>query len=218
LKPVDLELREVNMIVTNYTAEDLKKLPLRAIVALAARCARRVERLALLPVDHPENDRCRSVAARAIGLAEDFAKGMPCSSLETAVQDVEAARAAAKGDFVPDTAMGSIVLMARAAANAAHALDLYREAAASRKVGSTKPDPLGHLADAAADVAARDAFTAAFESVTADGHSDSVTKSAIDDYKSLLLLDLGIYPEEGKPIDPSSEGPLGPLEAGGSIW
>ena len=31
------------MIVTNYTPEDLKKLPLRAIVALAARCARRVE-------------------------------------------------------------------------------------------------------------------------------------------------------------------------------
>ena len=33
------------MINTQYTTEDLKKLPLRAIVAFAARCARRVESL-----------------------------------------------------------------------------------------------------------------------------------------------------------------------------
>ena len=74
------------MIVTNYTPEDLKKLPLRAIVALAARCARRVEHLALLPEDHPESERCRAAVASAIRLAEDFAKGSPCSSLESVVR------------------------------------------------------------------------------------------------------------------------------------
>ena len=42
------------MIVTNYTPEDLKKLPLRAIVALSYRCARRVEHLAVPENDDPE--------------------------------------------------------------------------------------------------------------------------------------------------------------------
>jgi len=41
----------MNMIVPNYTPEDLQKLPLRAIVALSARCARRVEHRALVPDD-----------------------------------------------------------------------------------------------------------------------------------------------------------------------
>jgi hypothetical protein len=35
------------MFVTNYTPEDLNKLPLRAIVALIARCARKLLRLDL---------------------------------------------------------------------------------------------------------------------------------------------------------------------------
>ena len=65
------------MIVTNYTPEDLKKLPLRAIVALSARCARRVQHLALLPEDHPESERCAAAVASAIRLAEDFAKARP---------------------------------------------------------------------------------------------------------------------------------------------
>ena len=42
------------MIVPNISTEDLEKLPLRAIVALAARCARRVESLSLLPDGHPD--------------------------------------------------------------------------------------------------------------------------------------------------------------------
>ena len=104
------------MIVTNYT-EDLKKLPLRAIVALAARCARRVEHLALLPDDHPETDRCRR-PSNAIRLAEDFAKGLPCPSLESVVREVEACRAIAEGEYVRDSAMGAIVMAAHAAATA----------------------------------------------------------------------------------------------------
>src|SRR5262249_46150804 len=90
---------EVNMIVTNYTAEDLKKLPLRAIVALAARCARRAEHLARLPEGHPEHERCRTVASGAIRMVEDFARGLPCASFESVVQEVESARDCAKGDF-----------------------------------------------------------------------------------------------------------------------
>jgi hypothetical protein len=200
------------MIVTNYTAEDLKKLPLRAIVALAVRCARRAEHLARLPDGHPENERCRTVASSAIRMAEDFARGLPCVSLESAVQEVESAREIAKGDFARETALGSIILATRAAANAAHSLQLYSEFAGSHKVGSSNVNPIGHLAELSADVAARDAFTAAFQTVAAEGHSDPIVKAAVDDYKSLLQLELGKYPEAGEPIDPSSKGPLGPIE------
>ena len=89
------------MTITNYTPENLKKLPLRAIVALTVRCARQVEPLALLPGDHPETQRCRAAVANAIRLAEDFAKGLPSSSSASVLQEVEACRAAAEGDGKP---------------------------------------------------------------------------------------------------------------------
>ena len=41
------------MKLPDFTVEHLKALPLRAIVAFAARCARRVEPLAQLPEGHP---------------------------------------------------------------------------------------------------------------------------------------------------------------------
>src|SRR5271165_2127678 len=106
------------MIVTNYTPEDLKKLPLRAIVALAARCAWRVQEQAHLPDDHPQKERCRKAVAGAIGLAEDFAKGLPCPALETVVREVEACRAFVQDDFERDSAVRAAASAARAAATA----------------------------------------------------------------------------------------------------
>src|SRR4051794_32272327 len=108
---------EVNMIATNYTPEDLKKLPLRAIVALAVRCARRVEHMAVLPEDHPENRRCRAAVSAALQVAEDFARGRPCPSLESVVREIEACRAIGEGAFVHDIAMGAAVLASHAAAS-----------------------------------------------------------------------------------------------------
>jgi hypothetical protein len=200
------------MIVTNYTPEDLKKLPLRAIVALCARCARRVEHLSLLPDDHPEIERRQAAVANAILLADDFAKGLPCSFFESVVREVEACRVVAEDDYVRDSAMGAIVMAAHAAATALHALDLRGEREESHLFGAAKPDPLPHLADVTADLAARDAFLAALEAVGAEGHTDSFIKAAVEDYQQLLRLDLGSYPQAGKPIDPSSRGPLGPME------
>jgi hypothetical protein len=199
------------MIVTNYTPEDLKKLPLRAIVALAARCARRVEHLVRLPDAHPVNERCRVATANAIRLAEDFANGSPGSSAENVVREIDECRAISSCDFTGDSALATVVMAARAAANALHAGELCGESAQFRSVGSHKPDPIGHLSDVTADLAARAAFTAAFEAVAAIGHSDSFITAAIDDYEALLRLDLGKYPEAGEPVDPSSKGPLGPL-------
>ncbi len=200
------------MIVTNYTPEDLKKLPLRAIVALSARCARRVERLALLPDDHPDKERRRSAVADAIRLAEDFANGLSPSSLESVVREVEASRAVTEGEFVRDIAMAAVLQTARAVANAQRAIELRSESEKSRSVAAAKSDPLPHLADVAADLAARDAFSAAFEAVGADGHTDAFIKAAIEDYERLLRLELGSYPQAGQPIDTSSKGPLGPQE------
>ena len=74
-----------------------------------------------------------------------------------------------------------------------------------------KANPFPHLADVTADLAARDAFTAAEKAASADGHCDKIVKAAVDDYRNLLQLDLGSYPQAGMAIDPSSTGPLGQL-------
>jgi hypothetical protein len=199
------------MIVTNYSPEDLKKLPLRAIVALSARIARRVEHLALLPDDDPDSKRCRAAVEHAIGLAEAFANGSPCSSVESAVREIEACRAVVQRDFVHDSAIGAVVLAAHAAATALHALDLRSEPEERHLFGTPGLNPMPHLADVTADLATRDAFTAALEAVAAEGHSDPFVNEAIEDYEKLLRLDLGSYPEAGRPIDSSSKGPMGPL-------
>jgi hypothetical protein len=205
------------MINTNYTPEDLKKLPLRAIVALSSRCARRVEHLALLPDDHPEKERCRAAVGAALRVAEDFARGSPCPSLESVVREIEACRAIGEGAFVHDVAMGAVIWASHAAATALHALDMRGEPEEPHLFGAAKPNPFPHLAEVTADLAARDAFTAALEAADAEGHSDTFMKGAIEDYEQLLRLDLGSYPQAGNPIDPSSNGPLGPLEPAESM-
>jgi hypothetical protein len=193
------------LIATNYTPADLKKLPLRAIVALAARCARRVEPQALLPDDHPHRDRCRKAVADAIGLAESFAKGLPCAALEAAVREVDQCRTDAAGDFVRESAMGAAVMAAHAAAAAVHALALRGEPPEPHSLGSAKPSPFPQLAEFTADLAAREAFLAASEAVGALGHTNAFVASAVEDYQKLLRLDLGSFPDAGKPIDLSSK-------------
>jgi hypothetical protein len=199
------------MIVTKYTSEDLKKLPLRAIAAFAARCARRVQDQALLPDDHPENQKRRTAVAAAICLAEDFARNSQCTSCESVIRSVEESRTIAEGEFVRDIAMAAVVQAARAAAAGLRVLQLRSEPEESHMFGAAKPNPFPHLADVTADLAAREAFTAAMEAAAATGHADEFINAGIADYEKLLRLDLGSYPQAGKPIDPSSNGPLGPL-------
>jgi hypothetical protein len=199
------------MIVPNVSTEDLKKLPLRAIVALAARCARRVESLSLLPDGPADTDRYRSAIDRAIRLAEDFARGSPCRDEPTVIRDVEACRATAQGDYVRETAVAAVVFSAHAAAAAMEGLGLRDEPAEVDMMGNRQPNPFPQLANVAADLAARDAFTAAVDAAGAAGHADKFIKGAMEDYQALLKLDLGRYPEAGQPIDPSPAGPLGEL-------
>ena len=199
------------MIVPNISTEDLKKLPLRAIVALAARCARRVEYLSLLPDGHPDRDRCRTAIDGAIRLAEDFARGSPCPAVPIrdpgcrGLSGDRAGRVRARdggrrgrvdgprgrgGDGRPRPA---------------------RRAGGSQPDGHATAEPFPQLANVAADLAARDAFTAAVDAAVAAGFGDEFIKGAMQDYQTLLKLGLGSYPEAGQPIDPSPAGPLGQL-------
>jgi hypothetical protein len=205
------------MIETRYTTDDMKKLPLRAIVALAARCARRVEPLAVLPDDHPETGNIRSAVAEALGVAEDFARGRPCPKIESAVRAIEAGQGAVQGDLTRENAYAAAVRAAHAAATAMDALALRAEPEEKRLVsGDPPPQPFPHLADLSADLAALGAFTAAMDAARAIASTDDFTRSAAEDYRKLLGLKLGQYPEAGQPIDPSPDGPLGPLRSAGS--
>jgi hypothetical protein len=73
-------------------------------------------------------------------------------------------------------------------------LDLRGEPEESHFFGAAKLNPFPHLADVTADLAARDAFMVALEAVGVAGHTNT------------------FIPQAGKPIDPSSKGPLAPLE------
>ena len=199
------------MIVPNVSTEDLKKLPLRAIVALTARCARRVESLSLLPDGHPDMDRCRTAVSAAIRLAEDFARGSSSRDVPTVIRDVEACRAIAQDEYVRDTAVGAVVWASHATAAAMEGLGLRDEPAEVSVMGTRQPNPFPKLANVAADLAARDAFTAAVDAAVAAGFGDEFIKQAMQDYQELLKLGLGRYPEAGEPIDPSPAGPLGEL-------
>ncbi len=203
------------MIETNYSADDLKKLPLRAIVAFAARCARRVERPALPPDDHPDRERIASAIAEALRVAEDFARGRPCPTIEAAVRAVEAGQAAAQGDLTGENAYAAVVRTAHAAACAIHAIAVREEPEEKRLVSGGPPlHSLSHLADLTADLAALGAFTAAVDASEAVASTSDLTTWASEDYRKLLKLGLGHYPEAGQPIDPSPDGPLGPLWPG----
>ncbi len=199
------------MIVPNISTEDLKKLPLRAIVALAARCARRVESLSVLPEGHEHRDRCRTAIDGAIRLAEDFARGSPCPAVPSVIREVEACRAIAQGEYVRDTVFGAVVWAAHAAGAAMEGLSVRDEPPEVGLMGTRLPNPFPQLANVAADLAARDAFTAAVDAAVAAGFGDEFIKGSMQDYQTLLKLRLGLYPDAGQPIDPSPAGPLGKL-------
>jgi hypothetical protein len=202
------------MSQTTFTAEDLKKLPLRAIVAFAVRCARRVEHLAVPPDGHPRQEALRAAIAEGLRVAEDFARGRPCPALEGAVLAIEAGQEAAQGEITRENAYAAVVRAIHAAATAAHAIAEEQEPAEKRLVSGGPPvRPLEHVAQLSADLAALGSFTAARDAAEALRSTDDVTAWAAEDHRRLLELGLGRYPEAGQPIDPSPEGPLGPLRS-----
>jgi hypothetical protein len=207
---VNPNLIEVTMIIPTYTLEDFKKLPLRAIVAFAARCARRVEQIAIPPDDHPEHEQCRLAVRDAIHMAENFARGDSCTSCDSLIPAIESCRETAQGDLVRYNAISAVVQAAYTAATALNAAILEEEPE-ERHLFRPPTRPFAHLADVTAEIAALDAFTAAVDASSAVGYSDGFIKGAVGDYQKLLSLNLGSYPSAGQSIDPSPNGPLGPL-------
>jgi hypothetical protein len=200
------------MLIPEYRIDDLKKLPLRAIVAFAVRCARRVEHLAAVPEEHPESGRLRSAVKDAFAMAEDFVRGRSWTDSEAIVGRMEASQHAARGEFARDRAIASVARAAHAAASARHSLELQAEPPEMHIFGSPNDrGPIARLADITADLAALEAFTAAVDASDALGYLDGFIKGATVDYHRLLDLNLGSYPQAGQPIDLSRKGPLGPL-------
>ncbi len=198
------------MIIPKYTLDDFKKLPLRAIVAFAARCARRVEKLATPPNDHPEHERCELAVRDAIQMADDFARALPCTSCRSVISAIEASRGAARGTLVREDAISAVVQAAHTAETALNAAALLSEPE-ERHLFGPPTRPFDHLADVTAELAALDAFTAAVDASDALRYSDSFIKGAVGDFGRLLSLNLGSFPQAGQPVDPSPTGPLGPL-------
>src|SRR5579871_5510256 len=77
------------------TKEDLKRLPLLAILAFAARCARRVHPLFDLPFDHPERETHLEAVNAAIVFAERVAKWSDIGDADAANLAADSAQRAA---------------------------------------------------------------------------------------------------------------------------
>jgi hypothetical protein len=201
------------MIKTKYTAEDLKKLPLRAIVAFAARCARRVESIAQFPAGHPQQEARRMAIDDAIRLAEDISRDSARASIEPVTRALEATRPISDAGVGCDCAAAAAAAAARTAATVWLVLDRGQgDRDADRWTNTPEARRyLSHLADVTADIVSLDAFTAAVEAANAVAFDETFMRGAIRDYEGLLGLHLGTYPQAGQPIDPSPDGPLGPL-------
>lgn len=200
------------MIATKYTTEDLKKLPLRAIVAFAARCARRVEPIAQLPEGHPQHEARRVAIDDAIRLAEEVASGSECLPIEPTLWALGVTRAFQGAGIGCECAAAAAAAAARTAATVWLVLNPGEE---DRDAGRWTNTPearsyLAHLANVTADIVALDAFTAAVEAANAATFDDAFLRGAVRDYERLLGLHLGAYPQAGRPVDPSPDGPLGP--------
>jgi hypothetical protein len=199
------------MKMANFTLEELKALPLRAIVAFAARCARRVEPLAQLPEGNAQRESRREAVKAALRMAESFAMGTNAPPDESVVAAIDASREAG-GDPANVAAASAIAQTAHAAASA---WQTSAQGAEENKTLGKHPiagRSVGALSQVTADVAAMSAYTAAAEAFLSVGYrNEDFVDSALQDYHNLIRLELGRYPELGAPVDPSPGGPLGPL-------
>ncbi len=177
------------------TEDDLKKLPLLAIVAYAVRCARRAQPI----LDTVPSFAMHGAAVQqAISLAERFCAGKDLNDAPDAAE--RAADAAGRAaDVARSFAGGSAVALAAGAAQAAV------QAAAAVEDFWAQPDSADRVVRAATYAAGR-----AGRAVAAD-RCAAVSTAARDDYDRLSALNLGTYPDLGQPIDPTETGPLGSL-------
>ncbi len=110
----------------------------------------------------------------AIQMAEDFARGLPCTSCESVIRAIEASRDTARGEPARDNAIAAVVQAAYAAATALNAVVMGGEPE-ERHLFGPPTRPFAHLVDVTADIAALDAFTRPWTPPT---RSDTLTISS----------------------------------------
>ncbi len=174
----------------------LKKLPLRALVAYAARCAQRVAPYFSLPAGHPAGYLAEEAVREAVQTSLDFVAGrlqeeQVVVSAEERV--VHALMAVSEGES-PDTRAALSCNAAYAAVNAA-ALALQSVKAPSRATEGSKV------------IAA--VVTAADAALVVD---PDIRHKMIRDYQILCRLNLGRFPDWGRAFDAGEDGTLGPLQ------
>jgi hypothetical protein len=182
------------------TEDDLKKLPLLAIVAYAVRCARRAQ-----PVldTIPSFAMHGAAVEQAISLAERFCVGANLNAAPDAAE--RAAEAAGRAASVAQSfAGGSAVALAAGAAQAA------AQAIAAVEDSWADPNSADRVVRAVTNGAGRASRAVAADRTAAD-RTAAVNAAARADYDRLLSLNPGTYPDLGEPIDPTETGPLGSL-------
>lgn len=196
----------------------MQQLTLRAMVAYAARAARRVQPFFTLPDDDPKGPAHVAAVERAIRAAEEFARGT--TAAPTDLKEANALFGHAR--FAPLAFRGRDAIAAdqghRAGEAAAYALRTANHAAKATGSGPDqevldfdspahhdRPQDWSDLAWAAWHAWA----VAAYWIIPANAEAAAV--AAWSDFHRLQGLGLGRFPELGEPIDPSEDGPLGPL-------
>jgi len=196
-------------VATEDIRERLARLPRRAVVAFAARCARRVQ-----PVTHVLPQLDRDVIDRAIAVAEAFANGdAVVAGAARAAEDAlyGAAKAGTEaGDWAAAWAARAAAWAAKAAAGdagaaAGAAAGDAAWAAAWAARAAVKPTDLDAWYGSTAERLEEAAFDASVSGEAA------AWAAAASDLERLIALKRGEPDTPGAPIDPSESGPLGPL-------
>jgi hypothetical protein len=174
----------------------LKTLPLRALVAFAARCAQRVQPYFYLPEDHGDSQMAQEAVSQATQISLGFVNGSlldprVAHAAEDAV--VRALLAVSDGES-PDTKAALSCNAAYAAINAT-VLALGTVKDPSRATEGSKV--------VAATVTALEAALV----VDLD-----IRHKVIRDFQILNRLSLGRFPDWGRGFDASEKGTMGPLE------
>lgn len=173
----------------------LNELPLRAQLAFATRCARRVINLFRLQTNHPDLALCCKSLGTAMRLAESFAAGDEVDADELATAEYGALRAVtASSEMRPPNERAAY------AANTVYAVLCAVKAAIEIQSCESPAAEADRVAEAT--MIARDAAIAA---------DDSVARSARLDWELLDRMCLGRFPDFGEPVDPGETGVLGPL-------
>lgn len=196
------------------TEDDLKKLPLRALVAFAARCARRVQSIFILPSNNPNIERDHMAIANAILAAEEYARGKEVKSIEAYTAANTAATSAQSAKDVPTGFQAFNA--AHSAAEAAYSVyaaasDLSSNNAIAAKAFILASESITLEKSLTIVRAEHTANFTARSSAFATNATQSSIAHMINDYKNLLMLNLGSFPDIGIPIDPSENGPLAAL-------